>query len=85
MRGTRRGIRIAASVGSIAMVLAGTTSLASAQPPFEVVASGLDNPRHVTFSASGDLYVAEAGRGGSVTRVSITPSSGSSASGLPEP
>jgi hypothetical protein len=49
------------------MVLAGTTSLASAQPPFEVVASGLDNPRHLTFSATGDLYVAEAGEGGSVS------------------
>ena len=66
MRGTRRGIRIAASVGSIAVLLVGTTSLASAQP-FEVVASGLDNPRHLTFSATGDLYVAEAGRGGSVS------------------
>ena len=67
MRRTRAGIRIAAAVGSIAMVIAGTTSLASAQPPFEVVASGLDNPRHLTFSATGDLYVAEAGRGGSVS------------------
>ena len=64
MRGTHRGIRIAASVGSIAMLMVGTTSLASAQPQFEVVASGLDNPRHLTFSATGDLYVAEAGRGG---------------------
>jgi hypothetical protein len=36
---------------------------ASAQP-FEVVAEGLDSPRHLTFSASGDLYVVEAGRGG---------------------
>jgi hypothetical protein len=67
MRRTRRGIRIAASVGSIAMVLAGATSLASAQPQPEVVASGLDSPRHLTFSATGDLYVAEAGRGGSVS------------------
>jgi hypothetical protein len=64
VRRTRAAIRIAASVGSIAMVLAGTTSLASAQSPWEVVASGLDSPRHLTFSASGDLYVAEAGRGG---------------------
>jgi hypothetical protein len=67
MRKTLRGIRIAASVGSVAMVLAGTTSLASAQPQFQVVASGLDSPRHLTFSASGDLYVAEAGSGGSVS------------------
>jgi hypothetical protein len=46
------------------MLIVGTTSLASAQPPLEVVASGLDSPRHLTFSASGELYVAEAGRGG---------------------
>jgi hypothetical protein len=49
------------------MVLVGTTSLASAQPQFEVVASGLDSPRHLTFSATGDLYVAEAGQGGART------------------
>jgi hypothetical protein len=67
MRRTRAAIRIAASVGSIAMLLVGTTSLASAQPSSEVVASGLDSPRHLTFSASGDLYVAEAGKGGSVS------------------
>jgi hypothetical protein len=47
------------------MLMVGTTSLASAQPQLEVVATGLDNPRHLTFSATGDLYVAEAGRGGS--------------------
>jgi hypothetical protein len=28
------------------------------------VASGLDSPRHLTFSASGELYVVEAGTGG---------------------
>jgi hypothetical protein len=36
----------------------------SAQSEFEVVASGLDNPRHVTFSSTGALYVVEAGQGG---------------------
>jgi hypothetical protein len=46
------------------MLMVGTTSLASAQPQLEVVASGLDSPRHLTFSATGELYVAEAGRGG---------------------
>jgi hypothetical protein len=29
-----------------------------------VVATGLNNPRHLSFSRSGDLYVAEAGTGG---------------------
>jgi hypothetical protein len=31
----------------------------------EVVASGLDSPRHLAFGDRGDLFVAEAGRGGS--------------------
>src|SRR4029453_15614378 len=61
---TSGAIRIAASVGSIAMVIAGTTLPASAQPQLEVVAKGLDNPRHLTFSPTGDLYVVEAGKGG---------------------
>jgi hypothetical protein len=31
----------------------------------DVVARGLDSPRHLAFGARGDLFVAEAGRGGS--------------------
>ncbi len=37
---------------------------ATAEPPFEVVAGGLDNPRGLAFAHNGALYVAEAGRGG---------------------
>ena len=37
---------------------------AGAAVDVEVIASGLDNPRHVAISDSGDIYVAEAGRGG---------------------
>ena len=37
---------------------------AGAAVDVEVIASGLDNPRHVAASDSGDIYVAEAGRGG---------------------
>ena len=37
---------------------------AGAAVDVEVIASGLDNPRHVAISTSGDIYVAEAGRGG---------------------
>lgn len=33
--------------------------------PVEVVATGLDSPRHLAFGSRGDLFVAEAGRGGS--------------------
>jgi hypothetical protein len=31
---------------------------------FQVVASGLHGPRHIAFAANGDMYVAEAGKGG---------------------
>jgi hypothetical protein len=40
----------------------------------EVVASGLDNPRGLTFGPDGDLYVAEAGTGGLSRRCVPSPS-----------
>src|SRR5262245_5591793 len=40
--------------------LSGTTSA----QPIQVIASGLDNPRGLSFGPDGALYVAEAGRGG---------------------
>lgn len=52
---------------SIAMVGFGLVAIegnAFAQSSFEVVMSGLDNPRGLAFSPNGALYVAEAGRGG---------------------
>jgi sugar lactone lactonase YvrE len=49
---------------AVAMPAAISVAPASAQSQWEVVASGLDNPRHLTFSPGGDLYVAEAGQGG---------------------
>jgi hypothetical protein len=56
----------------LAVVLAGITvwftqPATGAQPPFEVVASGLDNPRGLAFAHSGALYIAEAGRGGDLS------------------
>lgn len=62
-----RRLRAAALIGvSLGVALAtGLTSPGSADPSYDVVASGLDNPRHLTFGPSGDLYVVEAGRGGS--------------------
>lgn len=39
---------------------------AYAQPSFDVIASGLDNPRGLAFSPDGALYVVEAGRGGNI-------------------
>jgi hypothetical protein len=47
-------------------VAAAFASPAAAAPAkVDVVASGLDAPRHLAFGARGDLFVAEAGRGGS--------------------
>ncbi|KAB7744821.1 ScyD/ScyE family protein [Nostocoides sp. F2B08] len=37
---------------------------ATADEHWKVVASGLDNPRQLSFGPKGDLFVAEAGRGG---------------------
>ena len=49
---------------TLVMALAVFASAASAVPTPVVVASNLDSPRHLSFAADGDLYVAEAGRGG---------------------
>lgn len=51
--------------GSAALVAAMLSApTATAHEPLEVVATGLDNPRQLSFGPKGDLYVAEAGRGG---------------------
>jgi hypothetical protein len=44
-------------------VLVAPAAQASA-PDVDVVARGLDSPRHLAFGSHGDLFVAEAGRGG---------------------
>jgi hypothetical protein len=50
----------------IVLLLAlGVTHPAAATTSVDVVASGLDSPRHLAFGSRGDLFVAEAGRGGS--------------------
>ena len=56
-------------VHAVSMALTGIGLLAVAgnsfaQSPYEVVMSGLDNPRGLAFAPNGALYVAEAGRGG---------------------
>jgi hypothetical protein len=58
----------------IASAVAGLTPLlATAQPAVEptpfVVASGLEGPRGLRFGPDGDLYVAEAGTGGTLSTV----------------
>jgi hypothetical protein len=56
--------RILAVLGATALMTAGMAP-AAAQTGAEVVASGLNNPRGLTFSPNGSLYVAESGKGGS--------------------
>ena len=81
MRTKRWVVRPAAAAAAM-LALAIATSAASAQSPPQVVASGLDSPRHLTFSADGELYVVEAGRGGSVTCGVAHPALGSSCLGF---
>lgn len=44
--------------------LVGTSPAAAAPGTYDVVASGLNNPRHLTITAGGNLLVAESGSGG---------------------
>jgi hypothetical protein len=56
---------VAAALALVLTVVgAGSAAPASGQSSFKVVATGLDNPRHLSFSPTGALYVVEAGRGG---------------------
>jgi sugar lactone lactonase YvrE len=50
-----------AAITACAIVL---TAVAVQAQPFDVVASGLNNPRGLAFAADGNLYVLEAGTGG---------------------
>ena len=61
VRPPRRAIAAAATAAAATLVVAA----APAQAQGDVVASGLNNPRHLTFSPDGTLYVVEAGAGGS--------------------
>jgi hypothetical protein len=58
-----RRLALLSAVASAALVVAAGAG-AQATPPFEVVMSGLDNPRGLAWGPEGGLYVAEAGRGG---------------------
>jgi len=50
----------------IVLLLAlGVAPAAAATTSVDVVATGLDSPRHLAFGSRGDLFVAESGRGGS--------------------
>jgi sugar lactone lactonase YvrE len=69
MHNVRRVARGTAMIGALtllATVTGVTSGTARAQDEPEVVASGLNNPRHVTIAPNGKIYVAEAGAGGDV-------------------
>ena len=73
-RRSRLGVAAVGTAALIGMCLGGTTPAGAAAPggrhgPDEpqVVATGLDNPRQLSFTASGSLLVAEAGEGGTGT------------------
>jgi hypothetical protein len=62
-----RAFRVLPIVLLLALLLLtlGVAPDAAARTRVDVVASGLDSPRHLAFGSRGDLFVAEAGRGGS--------------------
>lgn len=61
-RRVRWAVPVLGSAALVAAMLCAPS--ASADSHLRVVASGLDNPRQLSFDAKGNLYVAEAGRGG---------------------
>lgn len=67
MRKTRRGLALTALGGLLLSTLAATAAEAETgarSAKVETVATGLDNPRGLTFGPGGVLLVAEAGSGG---------------------
>ncbi len=48
----------------LALALLGASATLQAAPQVDVIATGLENPRGIAFAPNGQLYVAEAGRGG---------------------
>lgn len=59
--------RMLAAAGALALgtaLLGGLPASAEGEAEMETVATGLNSPRHLTFSPDGTLYVAESGTGG---------------------
>lgn len=64
MMGSRSRFSGVGILATMVVVLTVFASSAAAQATPVVVASGLNSPRHLTFSSDGELYVVEAGKGG---------------------
>ena len=77
----KRRVGLAAAAAAI-LALGIDSAGASAQGTAHVVASGLDAPRHLSFAGDGELYVVEAGRGGSIQCGVMHPALGSSCFGF---
>lgn len=60
-----RAVLAATLAAGAATLMSGKSTIVFAQSTWQVVAAGLNNPRGLGFSPNGDLYVAEAGTGGS--------------------
>jgi hypothetical protein len=60
----RSRLRLALASALFLSLVAAITPLIAQSPSMLVVATGLDNPRGLSFGPDGALYVAEAGRGG---------------------
>ncbi len=59
-----RVLRLLPVAVAAALVTAAPASATHSRIDVDVIARGLDNPRHVAVAADGDVYVAESGRGG---------------------
>ncbi len=81
MRRTQLAVSVAAlAATATVLALVSTPAQASALPSVHVVASHLNNPRGLSMSAGGTLYLAEAGRAG--TNCFTDPVMGTNCAGL---
>jgi len=60
---TVRALKLLA-LAAVAALAAAAPASAQSVDDIDVIATGLDNPRHVAIAPNGDVYAAESGRGG---------------------